>query len=127
MFFGVQAKLRPVAVLSGRTFADALMVALLPIDIGKSATLIISILKIMESVKEELKREILIFLITTITHSNRFRLFVKVTSNIQVTHVINDGIPVKPAILNGMPIYRYTRYFGGNPHGNPGIYSSWQP
>ena len=32
-----------VAVLSGHTFADALMVALLPIDTGKSATLIISI------------------------------------------------------------------------------------
>ena len=46
-----------VAVLSGRIFAGALVVALWPIDIGKSATLIILILKIMESVKEKLKRE----------------------------------------------------------------------
>ena len=35
-----------VAVLSGLTFAGTLMVALLPIDIGKSATLIISIKKV---------------------------------------------------------------------------------
>ena len=39
-------KSETVAVLSGRTFAGQLMVALLPIDIGKSATLIISIKKI---------------------------------------------------------------------------------
>ena len=43
--------------MSGRIFAGAKMVALWPIDIGKIATLIISILKITESVKEKLKRE----------------------------------------------------------------------
>ena len=57
-------KSETVAVLSGRTFAGPLMVALLPIGIGKSATLFISIKKIMESVKESRKRilEILLFL-----------------------------------------------------------------
>ena len=42
-YTGVQIKVRPI--LSGRTFAGALMVAILPIDIGKSATLIIQIKK----------------------------------------------------------------------------------
>jgi hypothetical protein len=57
-------KSETVAVLSGRTFAGLLMVALLPIGIGKSATLFISIKKIMESVKESRKRilKILLFL-----------------------------------------------------------------
>ena len=39
-----------VAVLSGRTFAGPLMVALLPIDIGESPTPIISIKRFKESV-----------------------------------------------------------------------------
>ena len=45
-----------VAVLSVRTFAGPLMIALLPIDIGKSATPIISIKKFMESVIEKPKK-----------------------------------------------------------------------
>ena len=50
-------KSETVAVLSGRTFAGPLMVALLPIDIGKSATLIISEKRFMESVIEKPKRD----------------------------------------------------------------------
>ena len=52
-FLGVQAKLQPAKVRR----SQFRMFALLPVDIGKSSTLIISILKIMESVKEKLKRE----------------------------------------------------------------------
>ena len=44
--------------MSGRTFAGALMVALLPIEIGKSATLIISILNMMKSIKGKAEKGI---------------------------------------------------------------------
>ena len=52
--------------MSGRTFAGPLMVALLLIDIGKSATLIISLKTFMESVIEKPKKD---FRYTTICYS----------------------------------------------------------